>query len=39
MSKQFQPLINYFEKIAVLDESEKQWVKDLFVFKSYKSSG
>lgn len=31
-----QPLINYFENVATLDENEKQLVQDLFIYKTYK---
>lgn len=31
----FKPLIDYFEKVATLDESEKQLVQELFVYKAY----
>ena len=37
MSKdQHQQLIDYFENIAFLEESEKQLVRELFIHKSYK---
>ncbi|MDO5614964.1 MAG: cyclic nucleotide-binding domain-containing protein [Cruoricaptor ignavus] len=36
MPEKFQPLIEYFENITPLSESEKRLVTELFVFKSYK---
>lgn len=32
----FKPLINYFEKVAKIDDNEKQLIRDLFTYKEYK---